>query len=73
MDTSRLTPGLYSLSFVIYQTGSLGADENIDVLRDILSFSVLATPEFNHGMTWNANWWGNYAVGDLMVSQVNDK
>ena len=73
LDTSRLTPGLYSLSFVIYQTGSLGADENIDVLRDILSFSVLATPEFNHGMTWNANWWGNYAVGDLMVSQVNDK
>ena len=73
LDTSRLTPGLYSLSFVIYQTGSLGADENIDVLRDILSFSVLATPEFNHGMTWNANWWGNYAVGDLLVSQVNDK
>ena len=67
LDTSRLTPGLYSLSFVVYETGNLGVDENIDVLRDIFSFSVIATSEFNHGMTWNPQWWGYTAIGDLQI------
>ena len=67
LDTSHLTPGVYSLSFVLYETGDLGVDQNIDVLRDIYSFSVLATPEFNHGMTWNSQWWGHFTVGDLQL------
>lgn len=65
LDSSSLVPGLYSFSFVVYETGSLGADENIDVLRDIFAFSVLATPEFNHGMAWNPQWWGHVTVGNL--------
>ena len=67
LDTSHLTPGVYSLSFVLYETGDMGVDENIDVLRDIYSFSILSTPEFNHGMTWNAQWWGHFTVGDLQI------
>ena len=67
LDTSHLIPGIFSLSFVIYETGELGADENIDVLRDVFSFSVLSTPEFNHGMAWNPQWWGNMTVDALKV------
>ncbi len=65
LDSSHLTPGMYSLSFVLYETGDLGVDENIDVLRDVFSFTIIATPDFNHGMTWNTHWWGNYSIGDL--------
>lgn len=67
LDSSHLTPGMYSLSFVLYETGDLGADENIDVLRDVFRFTIVTTPEFNHGMTWNAHWWGNYSIGDLKL------
>lgn len=69
LDTSHLTPGLYSLSFVLYEIGEFGADLNIEVLRDIYSFSILSTPEFNHGMAWNAHWWGYVTVGDLIVAK----
>ena len=67
LDTSKLTPGVYSLSFVLYEVGEYGAARNIDVLRDIYSFSILSTPDFNHGMTWNAQWWGHMTIGDLAV------
>lgn len=65
LDTSRLIPGVYSLSFVLYETGELGVDQNIDVLRDIYSFTILANSKFNHGMTWNPQWWGYITIGDL--------
>lgn len=67
LDTSHLTPGVYALSFVLYETGAMGMDQNIDVLRDIYCFSILASSEFNHGMTWNSQWWGHFTVGDLKL------
>lgn len=67
LDTSHLVPGTYSLSFVLYEIGELGMDQNIDVLRDIYSFSILSSQAFNHGMNWNTQWWGHFTVGDLIV------
>ena len=67
LDTSHLTPGVYALSFVLYETGAMGIDQNIDVLRDVYSFSILGNSEFNHGMTWNSQWWGHFTVGDLKL------
>ncbi len=69
LDTSQLTPGSYSLSFVLYETGDLGADMNIDVIRDIYTFSVLASHDFNHGMSWNPQWWGHFAISDLTLEK----
>lgn len=65
LNTSRLIPAMYSLSFVLYDTGDMGADNNIDVLRDLVSFTVLPSDGFNHGMTWNSQWWGHVSTGDL--------
>ncbi len=67
LDTSHLTPGLYSMSFVIYKVGDLGADINIDVVRDVYTFSILGNSEFNHGMAWNPQWWGHFSIGDLIL------
>ena len=69
LDTSRLTPGSYLLSFVIFEIGELGANRNIDVIRDVLSFSISANREFNHGMMWNPQWWGHFAIHDLTVEE----
>ncbi len=65
LDTSRIVPGQYTLSFVLYEVGEFGADKNIDVLRDIYSFTISPIVGFNHDMPWNAQWWGNVFVGDL--------
>jgi len=65
MNLSTLAPGTYSLSFVLYEVGEYGADRNIDVLRDICPITVIATKSFNHGMSWNQQWWGYVAIGDM--------
>lgn len=65
LNMSKLIPSIYSLSFVLYDTGELGVDRNIDVLRNVYSISVLATDGFNHGTTWNPQWWGYISAGEL--------
>ena len=67
LNLSSIVPGTYSLSFVVYETGALGTDQNIDVLRDIVSISIIGDTEFNHGMSWEPQWWGNVNIGDLKV------
>lgn len=70
LNLAPLIPASYYLSFVLYEVGGLGADKNIDVLRDILSVTVISNEEFNHGMMWNPQWWGNVDVGELkMISE----
>lgn len=65
VDTSNITPGAYTLSFVVYEVGEMGVDRNIDVIRDIYSFAIVSTPDFNHGMSWNSQWWGDFTNGYL--------
>ncbi len=69
LDTSRLVPGIYMLSFALLDGGALGFDTNVDVLSDVYSFSILACPEFNHGAAWNTQWWGNIAINDLTIEE----
>lgn len=65
LDTSRIVPGQYMLSFVLYEVGEFGADRNIDVVRDIYSFTISPVIGFNLDMPWNSQWWGNVFVGEL--------
>ena len=64
--SSSIVPGNYTLSFVLYEVGSFGANINQDILRDIYSLSVKVIPGFNHDMAWNPQWWGHVNVGDLI-------
>jgi len=65
INTSRVVPGQYTLSFVLYEIGRYGVDVNIDVVRDVYVFSILPTIGFNKNMVWNPQWWGNISIGDL--------
>ena len=65
LDTRCLVPGKYALSFVLYEVGEQGMALNLEVLRDILFFTCLPDPAFNHGMAWNAQWWGHVSLGSL--------
>lgn len=64
---AAIVPGKYSLSFVLYEIGDLGTDMNVDVLRDIYSFTIDSVPGFNHDMPWNPQWWGYYNAGSLKL------
>lgn len=65
LDISQLVPGKYALSFILYEIGELGTDINIDVIRDVYTFSIKGKIGFNHNMLWNTQWWGHISVGYL--------
>lgn len=65
LDISHIVPGKYTLSFILYEIGELGTDVNIEVLRDIYTFSIKGKIGFNHNMPWNTQWWGHISVGYL--------
>ena len=69
LDTRRLVPGGYSLSFALLDGGALGFDTNVDVLSDVYAFSVISNESFNHGAAWNTQWWGHLAIDDLAVEE----
>ncbi len=66
MNTADLAPGNYTLTLVLYEVGALGADSNVDVLRDLYRFRIKEKPGFNHNMPWNPQWWGYVAGGYLL-------
>lgn len=65
LNISNLVPGVYLLSFVIYEIGEYGANKNLDVLRDIVHITVKPSDGFNNNVVWNSIWWGNVANGCL--------
>lgn len=65
-DVSHIVPGKYSVMFVLYQIGEYGVDMNIDVIRDVYTFSIDTPQGFNHDMPWNAHWWGYVTNGNLV-------
>lgn len=71
-NASDVVPGKYTLSFVLYEIGAYGADLNVDVLRDIYSFSIDNVPGFNHDMPWNPQWWGHYTAGALKLLEMQE-
>lgn len=64
-DVSNLVPGRYSLSFVLYEIGAYGVDQNIEVIRDVCAFVITSKVGFNHDMTWKPQYWGYIYNGYL--------
>lgn len=69
LNVSNLVPGKYTLTFVLYEIGEFGTDLNIEVLREIYTFSVKSKIGFNHNVPWNSQWWGHIANDFLRESR----
>lgn len=65
INISQIVPGKYTLSFALYEIGELGANVNLDVIRDVYVFNIYANEGFNHDMSWNPQWWGYVSSGYL--------
>jgi len=69
IDTSRLAPGRYSLSLVIYEVNEFGNSNNLDGLSDVLFFEVVTVPGFNNNMEWKSQYWGNVYSDQLHIQK----
>jgi len=60
LDISRLVPGKYTVSPVVYEVNHLGMNVNLDGLKDIYGFEIYPTTGFNHNMIWQPRYWGYF-------------
>ena len=68
IDTTRLAPGRYTLSPVVYEVNAYGGYTNLDGLKDVYCFDVAVTPGFNNNMPWQQRYWGNFYCDTLQIS-----
>ena len=66
-DISHLVPGRYAVSFVFYEVNEFGANVNLDVLRDVYCFEIVASPGFNNNMEWQQRYWGFFYDKPLKI------
>lgn len=67
IDVSRLVPGRYTLSPVIYEVNEFGGNVNLDGLKDIYCFEITQVPGFNNNMIWQSRYWGYFYNKPLMI------
>lgn len=60
LDISRLVPGRYSISPVIYEVNALGSNVNLDGLKEVYCFEIRQTAGFNNNMIWQQRYWGHF-------------
>ncbi len=65
LDVSRLVPGKYTLTFILYQVDEAGAHVRVDGLKEIYCFEIVKTPGFNRNMEWLQRLWGNTYNGPI--------
>lgn len=67
VDVSRLVPGRYMLSPVIYEVNEFGGNVNLDGLKDVYCFEIVQTQDFNNNMIWQPRYWGYFYNEPLII------
>lgn len=67
VDISRLVPGRYTLSPVIYEVNEFGGNVNLDGLKDVYCFEIAQTQDFNNNMIWQPRYWGYFYNEPLTI------
>lgn len=69
VDISRVVPGRYTLSPVIYEVNEFGGNVSLDGLKDVYCFEIAQTPDFNNNMIWQPRYWGYFYNTPLDVKK----
>ena len=67
LDASRLVPGKYTVSPVVYEVNHLGMNVNLDGLKEIYGFEICPTAGFNNNMVWQPRYWGYFYNRPLII------
>ena len=60
LDLSRLAPGKYTLTMILYQADGSGREARLDMLKDLYCFEITQPPGFNRNMEWAQRRWGYF-------------
>ena len=60
LDLSRLVPGKYTLTLILYLGDGTGANERLDGLKDIYCFEIAQSGGFNNNIEWVQRRWGYF-------------
>ena len=69
IDVSRLVPGRYTLSPVIYEVNQFGGNSFLDGLKDIYCFEISAINDFNNNMIWQPRYWGYFYSKPIIIEE----
>ena len=72
-DVSQLVPGKYMLATSIYGVNEYGGWEFYDHIDGAVGFEVETVVGFNDNMTWDAHWWGNVTLPDLIATKTTKR
>ena len=67
LDVSRLVPGKYTLSPVLYEVNELGSQVYLDGLKEIYCFDISQVLGFNNNMVWKSRYWGHFYSKPIQI------
>lgn len=65
-DISQLVPGKYYFTPSLYVTNEYGTHEFYDHINHAIAFEVESSIGFNENMEWDAKYWGNVKLPELV-------
>lgn len=66
VDTSQLVPGHYFITLALYDVDELGRWRFYDHIDRAVCLDVETSIGFNGNMPWEARWWGNVKLPDMV-------
>lgn len=72
-DISQIVPGKYFLTPTLYIVNDYGAHEFFDHMNNAVAFEINSIVGFNENMEWDARYWGNVKLPDIIDLREKEK
>lgn len=69
LDISKLSPGTYTLSLVLYEVNDYGTDLFLDGLHTVYRFKISGKVGFINNMEWKHQYWGYVISNDISLNK----
>lgn len=69
LDISKLAPGTYALSFVLFEVNDYGTDLFLDGLHTVYRFKISGKVGFINNMEWKHQYWGYIISNDISLNK----
>lgn len=70
-DPQNLAPGVYNITISLYNVDVSGNNVNVDVVRKAASIRIKNIPDKLNNLKWESNWWGHFALPEIIVEHKN--
>lgn len=70
LNLTHVVPGKYSMSIILYQVNKYGTWANVDGIKDVFCFEVVADDGFNYNMDWNHRFWGHVMLDSINIKTI---